>query len=72
VRDVAALVNVSTNTVTRLERGEEPRDTRDRRVAGIRTALESAGVIVIASNGDGPGVWLRKEIDDSQSKDGAP
>ncbi|KQZ98442.1 hypothetical protein ASD64_15810 [Mesorhizobium sp. Root157] len=28
-------------------------------VAAIRAALESAGVIFIASNGDGPGVRLR-------------
>lgn len=30
-------------------------------LAAIRTALESAGVIFIASNGDGPGVRLRKD-----------
>jgi hypothetical protein len=29
-------------------------------LSAIRTALETAGVIFIASNGDGPGVRLRK------------
>lgn len=41
VRDLARMAGVSSNTISRLERGEELKaDT----VATIRTALESAGV----------------------------
>ncbi len=60
VRELAALANVAPGTVTRLERGEA---LYERTVDAIRTALESAGVIFIAENGDGPGVRLRKEGD---------
>lgn len=58
VRELAALAGVSPATITRLERGEE---LMPRTVQAIRTALEAAGVIFIASNGDGPGVRLRKD-----------
>lgn len=58
VRDVAALAKVSTNTVTRLERGEP---LYPRTVAAIRAALVAAGVEFIPENGGGPGVRLRKE-----------
>ncbi|MBF0561743.1 MAG: helix-turn-helix domain-containing protein [Alphaproteobacteria bacterium] len=57
VRELAVLANVSTNTVTRLERGEE---LRDGTMQAIRAALEAAGVEFIAENGGGPGVRLRK------------
>jgi transcriptional regulator with XRE-family HTH domain len=57
VRELAEAAKVSTNTITRFERGEE---LRDRTVCAIRTALESAGVIFIEENGEGPGVRLRK------------
>jgi transcriptional regulator with XRE-family HTH domain len=57
VRDLATAARVSTNTVTRMERGEAlfPRTT-----AAIRAALEAAGVEFIAENGGGPGVRLKK------------
>ncbi|WP_414643522.1 helix-turn-helix domain-containing protein [Bradyrhizobium barranii] len=60
VREVAEAAGVSTNTITRLERGEEllPRTTAD-----IRAALESAGVIFLAdgqTTDGGPGVRLAK------------
>lgn len=58
VRDLAKLAAVSVDTVSRLERGEE---LMPRTITAIRQALEQAGVIFIASNGDGPGVRLRKE-----------
>lgn len=57
VRDVARLANVSTDTIARLERGEE---LKERTLAAIRAALESAGVEFISENGGGAGVRLRK------------
>ncbi|MFB2553911.1 transcriptional regulator [Ensifer soli] len=41
VREIAEAAQVSTNTLTRLERGEE---LKPRTLAAIRTALEAAGV----------------------------
>jgi len=55
VRDVASLAKVSPNTIARLERGES---LYPRTVEAIRTALEAAGVVF--TNGDEPGVKLRK------------
>lgn len=60
VRDVAEAAGVSTNTITRLERGEE---LLPRTVADIRAALESAGIIFLndgQSIDGGPGVRLAK------------
>jgi hypothetical protein len=48
VRELSALANVST-----------PRTLQD-----IRAALETAGVIFIDANGEGPGVRLRKGMKD--------
>jgi transcriptional regulator with XRE-family HTH domain len=57
IREVAELAKVSSNTVSRLEAGEE---LKPRTVAAVRAALESAGVEFIAENGGGAGVRLRK------------
>lgn len=57
VRELAALAQTSPDTIARLERGEE---LKSRTVDAIRVALETAGVIFIAENGDGPGVRLKK------------
>lgn len=57
VREVAAMAEVSPNTIARLERGEA---LYPRTLTAIRAALESAGVELIAENGGGPGVRLRK------------
>lgn len=60
VRDVAEAAGVSTNTITRLERGEE---LLPRTVADIRAAFEAAGVIFLdegESTDGGPGVRLAK------------
>jgi transcriptional regulator with XRE-family HTH domain len=57
VRDLATAAGVSTNTISRLERGEA---LHSRTLAAVRAALESAGVEFIAGNGGGPGVRLRK------------
>ena len=64
VRDLARLGEVSVDTVSRLERGEE---LLPRTLAAIRAALESAGVEFIAENGGGPGVRLRKVTPSPQS-----
>jgi predicted transcriptional regulator len=57
VRELARLAGVSTNTITRLERGEE---LRVGTVVAIRSALETAGIQFIDENGGGAGVRLRK------------
>lgn len=57
VRSLADLAGVSHDTVVRLERGDE---LKPRTVDAIRAALETAGVIFIDENGEGPGVRLRK------------
>lgn len=58
VRELADLAKVSPTTITRLEGGEE---LKPRTVEAIQRALEEAGVIFVAENGEGPGVRLRKE-----------
>jgi transcriptional regulator with XRE-family HTH domain len=57
VRELATLADVSPATITRFERGEE---LMPRTIATIRTALETAGVMFIDQNGNGPGVRLRE------------
>ena len=58
VRDLAAASEVSTNTITRFERGEHLKGaTVDR----VRAVLEDAGVEFIPENGGGPGVRLKKK-----------
>lgn len=59
VRDLAKLAGISPDTVARLERGE---DLKESTIAAIRAALESAGVEFIAENGGGAGVRLKKDI----------
>ena len=56
-RELAHAAKVSTNTITRFERGEA---LRGRTVEAIRTALKSAGVNFIGGKGDCPGVRLTK------------
>lgn len=57
VRDLAKLAGVSSNTVSRLERGEE---LGARTIDAIRGALEAAGAEFVDENGGGPGVRLAK------------
>lgn len=57
VRDLARQANVGVATVTRFENDQaEPIPST---LAAIRTALESAGVVFVESNGLGPGVRLK-------------
>jgi DNA-binding Xre family transcriptional regulator len=58
VRDLMAAAGISGDTVNRLERGEQ---LRERTLAAVREALESAGVVFIDSNGGGPGVRLKRK-----------
>lgn len=57
IRELAGLADVSPNTISRLERGEELRAAT---IDAIQAALEAAGVIFLAAGDEGPGVRLRK------------
>jgi DNA-binding XRE family transcriptional regulator len=57
--DLAKAAGVSEMSVKNMERGTN--DPRVSTLTAIRAALESAGIIFIDENGEGPGVRLRKE-----------
>ena len=59
VRDVAKLAGVSAMTVTRFENGHS--QGYPETLEKLQAALEAAGVIFVAENGEGPGVRLRKK-----------
>ncbi len=50
--------NLSQSTIRDFEKGRRVPSVNN--LAAIRRALEEAGVVFIDSNGDGPGVRLRK------------
>ena len=50
--------NLSESTIRDFEKGRRTPGVNN--VAAIRAALESAGVIFVEENGEGPGVRLRK------------
>jgi len=58
--DLAMRANISVPTLKRMEASEGPAVGMANNVAAIRSALESAGVIFISENGEGPGVRLKK------------
>ena len=58
VRDLAKAAKISVDTVSRFERGELLKAAT---VETIQRALEKAGAIFVAENGEGPGVRLRKK-----------
>lgn len=61
VRELASMAGVSTQTVTRLEAGEELRQTT---LGTLRATLEQQGVTFIDQTKDhGPGVILTHPID---------
>lgn len=62
VRELAALAGVSAMTVTRFENGHS--QGYQETLRKLQTALENAGVIFVAENGEGPGVRLRKKHGD--------
>jgi transcriptional regulator with XRE-family HTH domain len=55
--ELAAKAGVGSNTVNRFEAGQ---DARISSVEKMRAALEAAGVVFLAENGEGAGVRLRK------------
>jgi transcriptional regulator with XRE-family HTH domain len=57
VRQLATLANVSTQTISRLERGEPLKPST---LNLVRQTFEGAGIEFIAENGGGPGVRLSK------------
>ncbi len=59
VRELSQAAHVSTNTITRFERGEP---LKERTISAIRAALEAAGVEFIAESDGGAGVRLKKGL----------
>ncbi|PZP10100.1 MAG: transcriptional regulator [Sphingomonas hengshuiensis] len=57
VRELASRAEVSTQTVTRFERGEALKAAT---VERLQTALEAAGIQFIPENGGGAGVRFKK------------
>lgn len=57
---LAGRAKISVPTLKRMEASEGPAPGMSNNVAAIRAALESAGVIFVESNGEGPGVRLRR------------
>jgi predicted transcriptional regulator len=60
-KDLAELSKVSLPSIKRLESQPGPLAAQARTIAAVREALEAAGVIFIAENGEGPGVRLVKQ-----------
>ncbi|TIO37221.1 transcriptional regulator [Mesorhizobium sp.] len=58
--DLAASASISVPTLRRMEASEGTASGLPNNVAAVRRALESAGVIFVDENGEGPGVRLRK------------
>jgi hypothetical protein len=58
--DLARAANISVPTLRRMEASEGPAPGMPNNLAAVRAALESAGVIFVDENGEGPGVRLRK------------
>lgn len=56
-RDLAELAKVAPRTLADFETGT--RSPHPRTLEALRAALETAGVLFIAKNGNGPGVRLR-------------
>ncbi|KXF77177.1 DNA-binding protein [Paramesorhizobium deserti] len=57
VRDLAKAAQVSTQTVVRLEKGEQLKSST---IDHLRNVLEAAGIEFIPENGGGPGIRLAK------------
>jgi len=59
--DLARKAKVSVETIKRLEKIDGPLvNAKAGTLDAIKRALEAAGVIFVAENGEGPGVRLRK------------
>ncbi|WP_315924821.1 transcriptional regulator [Mesorhizobium sp. SP-1A] len=60
-KKLADAARISLPTLRRMEASEGQAAGLPNNVLAVRAALETAGVIFIDSNGDGPGVRLRKD-----------
>ena len=67
VRDLAEVSLVHRNTISAFETGRTSPNSATLTV--LRSALESAGVIFVDENGEGPGVRLRKGTLTDQASD---
>ncbi|MBP2149963.1 transcriptional regulator with XRE-family HTH domain [Xanthobacter flavus] len=56
--DLAKAAGISATALNNIERGSA--DPKASTLLAIQKALEAAGVIFVAENGEGPGVRLRK------------
>ncbi|WOS62177.1 helix-turn-helix transcriptional regulator [Sinorhizobium fredii] len=59
--DLAKLAGISTTGLNNIERGTA--DPKASTLRAIEEALEAAGAIFVAANGEGPGVRLRKKTE---------
>lgn len=59
--ELSQAAGVGASTVKRAELANGPLGITAANEAAIRRALETAGVIFVAENGEGPGVRLRKD-----------
>ncbi|WP_024816615.1 hypothetical protein [Methylopila sp. 73B] len=59
--ELAAASRISVPTLRRMEASEGPATGLPNNVAAVRAALEAAGVLFVAENGEGPGVRLRRK-----------
>jgi transcriptional regulator with XRE-family HTH domain len=62
--ELALEAGVSVDTVKRLERMVGPLSANVTTIESLQRALERAGVIFVAENGEGPGVRLRRKHED--------
>jgi hypothetical protein len=60
--DLAQNAKIGVATVRRAEGVDGPVAMTNANEAAIRSALETAGVIFVAENGEGPGVRLKKKL----------
>lgn len=60
--ELSHAAGVSLPTIKRLEPGDDPLTGSHQTIEAIRRALEAAGVIFVAENGEGPGVRLKKSV----------
>ncbi|PSH62955.1 transcriptional regulator [Phyllobacterium brassicacearum] len=57
---LAEAANISRNTVVDFEKGRRTPNTNN--LLALQKALETAGVVFVDENGEGPGVRLRKTV----------
>lgn len=65
---IAATAGVSVSTLKRAEGTIQPPASKEA-IDAIRAALEAAGVVFLAENGNGPGVALRKDVAAQAARD---